>query len=387
MVKRYKILSIGHSYIVSANRSIMRKLAQNESFDITVAAPRYLHGSLRSMEIEAEHDEKIKLASVDVILSRWIHLMTYRGLDLILQKNSFDLVHIWEEPYVHGGYQIARQCVKTNTPYFFRTAQSLNKCYPPPFSYFEKFVVKNAKAWNAGAGLVFKNLIERGYDQSTGRIISLGTDREKFYPDDEARAEVREELGLKGFIFGFSGRLVESKGLDILMSAFEKLEEKKSPNWSFLALGSGPYKEKLESWAERQGLSDRVKVLLVEHDKMPRYMRAMDCLLAPSQTASNWKEQFGRMLTEAFATKVPVIGSTSGEIPYVIDHAGLVIDEKDSEGWSLGMLKMMEDTAFREWCIEKGFQRFLENYEVEGLAQKYAQLYQDIIREVSDKSL
>ena len=41
----------------------------------------------------------------------------------------------------------------------------------------------------------------------------------------------------------------------------------------------------------------------------------MDVLCAPSQTTPRWREQFGRMLIEAFASGVAVIASTSGEIP------------------------------------------------------------------------
>ena len=41
-------------------------------------------------------------------------------------------------------------------------------------------------------------------------------------------------------------------------------------------------------------------------------------------TATGWKEQFGHVLIEAMAAAVPVIGSDSGEIPNVIEDAGLV---------------------------------------------------------------
>ena len=51
----------------------------------------------------------------------------------------------------------------------------------------------------------------------------------------------------------------------------------------------------------------------------------MDVMCAPSQTTPKWREQFGRMLIEAFASGVPVVGSDSGEIPFVIDEAGVLV--------------------------------------------------------------
>ncbi len=60
----------------------------------------------------------------------------------------------------------------------------------------------------------------------------------------------------------------------------------------------------------------------------------MDLLVAPSQTMKNWREQFGRMIIEAFACGVPVIGSDSGEIPFVIGDAGRVVAEADVAAWA-----------------------------------------------------
>ncbi|MCH8258470.1 MAG: glycosyltransferase, partial [Proteobacteria bacterium] len=129
-------------------------------------------------------------------------------------------------------------------------------------------------------------------------------------------------LGLNEPMIGYIGRLVKAKGLDLLMHALLKVQGE----WSLLVLGSGPYKDSIESWAARHGLQDRVRVLLVKHDDVPRYLGAMDMLVAPSQTTPSWKEQFGRMVIEAFACGVPVIGSDSGEIPRVIDDAGIVVE-------------------------------------------------------------
>ena len=60
---------------------------------------------------------------------------------------------------------------------------------------------------------------------------------------------------------------------------------------------------------------------------MPDVYPDFDMLVLPSLTRPNWKEQFGRVLIEAMACGVPVIGSDSGEIPNVIGDAGLIFPE------------------------------------------------------------
>ena len=58
----------------------------------------------------------------------------------------------------------------------------------------------------------------------------------------------------------------------------------------------------------------------------------MDLLALPSHTEAFWKEQYGRVLVEAMAAKVPVIGSRSGAIPYVIDDEACIFEEGDIDG-------------------------------------------------------
>ena len=62
----------------------------------------------------------------------------------------------------------------------------------------------------------------------------------------------------------------------------------------------------------------------------------MDLLCAPSRTTPRWREQFGRMLIEAMACGVPVIASPSGEIPYVVGDAGVLVPEGDPDGLAPG---------------------------------------------------
>ena len=169
----------------------------------------------------------------------------------------------------------------------------------------------------------------------------------------------------------------EEKGFDILLPALEKL---KGP-WQFLALGSGPYKEKIESWASQHGFSKRVRVTLVKHDEVAAHLNAMDMLVAPSQTRSNWMEQFGRMLIEGFACGLPVIGSDSGEIPYVIGETGLIVGETDIPGWTAAIQKLLESPTERERLGQAGLEKFHANYSSLSVEKKYYDYYQRLMAE------
>jgi len=376
MKRPLRILTIGHSYCVAMNRGIVREVARDSNFEITVAAPKFFYGDLRPITIEPEPaGSPLKVVGLATTLSRYIHVFRYDGSALreLLRSGDFDVVHAWEEPYIAAGFQIARALRNGTARFCFRTAQSYVKRYPPPFGYFERTVLARAQGWIAGASLVYKAMLDRGYPRETGRVLNLAVDVGKFHPlPRDARAEVQHELALPNPVIGFVGRLTKAKGLDVLMQAMDELGS--SREWGLLLLGSGEYQQKIEHWAKDRGWSDRVRILLVNHNDVPRYFGSMDILVAPSQTMKNWREQFGRMIIEAFACGVPVIGSDSGEIPYVIGEAGIVVSESDSNALAQAIDQLLRSATEREELRKRGLAR-AQQYSTTRIAEQYREYY------------
>ncbi len=375
-MKPLRILTIGHSYCVALNRAIVREVATDPDFEVTVASPSFFQGDLRPIVMEPEPPgSPLRLVPLKTRFSGHIHIFSYEGAKLkaLLGGDEFDVVHAWEEPYVYAGYQIAKALKNSPARFCFRTAQSYVKHYPPPFSYFERVMLARAQGWIAGASLVYQAMLDRGFPKDIGRVLNLAVDLNQFQPLPPAiRAEVLGELGLKPPVIGFVGRLTRAKGLEVLMQAMERVGG--SRPWSLLLLGSGDYQDKVQHWAARNGWSDRVKVLLAKHSEVPRYLGCMDLLVAPSQTMKNWREQFGRMLIEAFASGVPVIGSDSGEIPFVIGDAGRVVAESDVAGWAQAIQRLLESPEERDELKRRGLAR-APKYSVAAIAQQYRDYY------------
>ena len=371
-----RILTIGHSYCVAMNRALVREVAGRQDFEVTVAAPSFFQGDLRPIVLEPEPPgSPLRVVPLKTKLSRYIHVFRYDGsaLRALIRKGEFDVVHAWEEPYVLAGYQIAKALKNSPARFCFRTAQSYVKRYPPPFNYFERAVLARAQGWIAGASLVHEAMLKKGFPKETGRILNLAVDLSQFQPLSPVdRAPVLQELGLQPPIVGFVGRLTQAKGLDVLMPAMEKVGGARP--WSLLLLGSGEYREKVEEWAAKNGWSNRVQVKLVKHSEVPRYLAAMDLLVAPSQSRKNWREQFGRMIIEAFACGVPVIGSDSGEIPFVIGDAGRVVAEADVAAWAETIGRLLDNPKERDELKSRGLAR-APRYSVATIAQQYGDYY------------
>ncbi len=351
---RRKLLTIGHSYVVSLNRRLAHEmaLAGGEEWEVTAVAPRFFHGDLRPIHLERVDNERNALVDVPAHLSRHPHLFFWAPrLVRVLRQERWDIVHMWEEPYVVAGAQVAA-LLPGGARLVFSSFQNLAKVYPPPFRQMERFVVGRARGWIAYGETISSNLLERpGYRGLVSATIPPGVDVSIFRPDPLSRDVVRRRLGWESDsprVVGYLGRFVPEKGLGLLMRALSQTE---SP-WRALFVGGGPLEAELRQWASHYG--DRVRILSVRHDEVPSYLNAMDLLCAPSCTTGKWKEQFGRMLVEAFACGVPVLASDSGEIPSTVADAGIILPEDDLAAWVAAIGEVLDSAKLRSDLAARG---------------------------------
>jgi len=103
-------------------------------------------------------------------------------------------------------------------------------------------------------------------------------------------------------------------------------------------------------------------------------------LVVPSRTRPNWKEQFGRVIVEAMACGVPVIGSSSGAIPDVIGDAGLIVPEGDRAALAGALRGLMSDPDRRRDLAERGRARVLARYTQAQVAAQTVDVYRSMLR-------
>ena len=161
-------------------------------------------------------------------------------------------------------------------------------------------------------------------------------------PRWEAAASTRDGV----FTVGYAGRLVPEKGLRELAAATGRL----GPETRLLLVGDGPLRAEL-------ALVPGVEVLTgVAHERMPEAFARMDVLALPSRTTERWAEQFGRVLVEALWCGVPVVGSDSGEIPWVINSTGggVVVPEGDEPALAAALQGLRDDPSRRATLAATG---------------------------------
>ena len=137
-------------------------------------------------------------------------------------------------------------------------------------------------------------------------VVGNGVDLERFHPMDRRRC--RERLGLSGDarIIGYFGYLVDYKGIDILLRAFEIL---RSRGFSTVLLLAGN-RHKRVSFPE----GDILYRGLIRQSEVPEYINACDAVVVPSPSNAYTDYCFPLKILEGMACNVPVVATALGPV-------------------------------------------------------------------------
>jgi glycosyltransferase involved in cell wall biosynthesis len=173
-------------------------------------------------------------------------------------------------------------------------------------------------------------------------------------------------------VLGYMGRFVKPKGLDTLVEAVAQLvHTKPEMDIKVLMVGSGSEEERLRLSITEARLQHRfVFTGAVPHRDAGEYMNCMDVFVLPSRTTPSWKEQFGRVVIEALACGVPVIGSNSGQIPHLIrdTRGGLIFAEGNAAHLAEKLLALIEHPEQRTQLGTAGAEAVRGRYTYDAVA-------------------
>lgn len=153
-------------------------------------------------------------------------------------------------------------------------------------------------------------LLLEGAEPERLLVVQPGIDTARF-------SVVRRPSGLPPLIVS-PGRLVWEKGHFDVIRALAVL----GGDARLLIVGAGPERERLLRYAAELGLADRVEIRSVPYDEMPSVLAAASCVVLASLPLPAWEEQFGLVLAESLAAGAPLVASSSGAIPEVLEGSG-----------------------------------------------------------------
>lgn len=276
-----------------------------------------------------------------------------------------------------------------NTPLFIFLLTVIGLRKLPLLTWFDTPKVWNRNRWHP------KSLIKRWAIQMinrapgtvfvTGRLAqaemqSLGIVSEKirilpfFVPDPVHGMEVPDERDLFqrigvdqncGVLIVAAGRMIESKGFDLLLSALAQAAGQFVNNWHALIVGAGPELENLKKQLQSLALDDRVKFSpWLEAEEFARVFSVADIFVAPARfdpfpttIISAMRAGTAIVATDGVGSAVELL--TSGE-------NGIIVPRESPEDLSRALVSLVNSTEIRDslgrnamdsiarWPVEQG---------------------------------
>jgi D-inositol-3-phosphate glycosyltransferase len=212
-------------------------------------------------------------------------------------------------------------------------------------------------------------------------VIPGGVDLEGFrsLPRLEARAELALDPDAKVVLF--VGRIQRLKGLDVLLRAFERVDD---PRATLLIVGGqrGNSQEsreilRLQHLASRLGIAERTRFLgAVPHDELPLYYSAADVTAMPSSY-----ESFGLVAVESLACGTPVVATRVGGLASIVRDGenGLLVPWRDVDLFAERLRRVLLDDELRARLASRARESVSSSYRWDRIADEHLALYGDVL--------
>jgi spore coat protein SA len=167
-----------------------------------------------------------------------------------------------------------------------------------------------------------------------------------------------------GPVILFVGRIVEQKGLHVLLEAMP-LVLKHFPTVTLRIAGGirfgsnevDPYLASLH--AQAASLGAQVQFLgPVSHSQIGRHFETADIFACPSV----WNDPFPLVILEAMGAGVPVVAFAKGGIPEAIGDAGILLPETSPAELAAALLRFLNDHELRRELAGKARERVAKHF-------------------------
>ena len=188
----------------------------------------------------------------------------------------------------------------------------------------------------------------------------------------------RERLGISNDqqVILSIGRLSKEKAHADLIEALRRLcEANRDLNVKLLIVGDGPERDALTAAVQAQGMAERVVFAGQVKDVQPFYAMA-DVFVLPSHS-----EGSPNVLLEAMAARVPVVATSAGGIPEIVENekSALLVPLSDPAALAAAINRALKDSDLTERLAEEAAAILAANHTPEKHLDALIRIYEEAI--------
>jgi glycosyltransferase involved in cell wall biosynthesis len=351
------LLVVSHSAVTQPHLRKWRDLARIAGWPLVVAVPRlWPEGGAQHRPV-AQQSAGLRVAPLKTWFAGTLGWAVWRGLDQLVEAVQPAAVYAEEEPFIPLCGQALHAARRRGLPFGFFTWENQVR----PYRFWQRNIRR--------AVMDYASLAVAGNSEAAGLLRQGGYARRLVVlPQYGVEIAARAAPPDGPFTVGYAGRLVPEKGVHVLINAMA------GKGWRLLVAGTGPqpYAQALRGLARKRGV--QAEFLGYQDEAgMGRFYAGLHALALPSLETPAWKEQFGRVLTEAMAREIACVASDSGAIGEVAGKAGLLAPPGDAPALGAALAKLAASAALRRRLGQAGKKRVARHYTASALAKAMKQ--------------
>jgi glycosyltransferase involved in cell wall biosynthesis len=292
----------------------------------------------------------------------------FSALGDVIRQGDYDVVETADPTLYPGAHAAYEACREEGTPLISRASATKN--LPNIVSRAEtEAVVDYASGFLFVSPITHDRYVEQGHlDESddraeyTGHPVDTGLFSNKSFRSDEDPVAVLSV-----------GVLEERKGYKVLAEAVKRLHES-GVSFQWDIVGSGELESWLRTFARRHDLNEVVTLHgQIPHEEIHEAYASADVFALHSLETPTWEEYFGVAYAEAMSSGLPVVGSDSGAIPWVIRDGvdGTLVSEGSVEGVTEAVGELVADPEQRRELGENGRENVEDRFHIDSVAQSF----------------
>ncbi|MEL6495599.1 MAG: glycosyltransferase [Cyanobacteria bacterium J06623_7] len=371
--RKLKVLFVSHTYVVGVNQGKLKAIA-DLGVEVALLAPSNWRATEwnRSLELETPFPElKIYPAPVWFTGRVGAHMYSPWKIRQVIKDFQPDVIQVEEEIFSLCALEVAFWAKLYRKPMVVFGWENQQRSLPAFRRWVRDYVMNATDIYLAGNQDGAEVLRNWKFPGKIEVMPQMGVDTNLFSPVAKPEPETLN--------IGFLGRLVPEKGLDVLFTAVSQLKQQ-GINCQVTICGSGKSEAELKAAVAQQQISDRIIWRgAVPHEAAPVELAKFDVLVLPSRTVATWKEQFGHVIIEAMAMGIPVIGSSCGEIPHVIDRPELVFPEGNPVALAAILQRTIRDRPWRREMGNYGLERVARLYSHTSIARRLIEQWHTVV--------
>jgi len=310
--------------------------------------------------------------------SKWYSYSEQTKFLWLLNKYKLDLMHFshFNAPIFYNRKRITT--IHDITPKFFPGHKQKLWWHKKAYELTLKSSLKKSKQIITDSNFIKQTLIKYfNIPQEKISVVYLGIDKSFLVTENYAKIKELEDKYkiTKPFIF-FISAWRSHKNFEGLIKAFEILKKNKDFDYQLVLGGQeDPYYPNIRKTIESSEFkNDIITPGFISEDELILFYNAAKIFVIPS-----FYEGFGLVGLEAASCGLPVVSSSAGSLPEILDQAALYFDPNKIEQMVEKIKQVLNNSQLQEELKQKGFQQ-IKKFSWSECAKKTLEIYNQALK-------